>query len=567
MMVVDDLEFEGEFLNPWDIWDHEAVAWGPHPKQQEIATDTTRHRLWCAGRREGKSNFGGHAPLPFVFLAATRAKELAKQGKRMEIWIVGPEYSDGEKEFRVFYNKCKALELPFDRPGTYNSPLAGNMHVSLWDGAFQLHVKSAKYPETLVGEELTGVILAEAAKLKPVVWTKYIRPMLNDQKGWSIHTSTPEGKNWFYDNYIRGQKPGTNWKSWRTPAWLNPHVYTEPTVTADVYFLLDMVRKYPSESAQNLVKHFDLTIDSEIVENIEDNPVEVFKQEIAADFTEYVGKVFKDFDPDYHVGSLTFHPDWETFAAIDYGYRNPNVWLLGQIGPHGEINFLEEVYERGLTDPEFAKEIRRRQLNPSILKFIYPDPSSPESTAVLVDELRVTAKPHTGGELEVRLNMIRKALKKGIIDYDGVYDTRTKKDHRPGSSFRPQIMFDFKCPRTINDFEAYRYPKDKEDLDSPTSTNTYESPVKVDDHGPEAVGRFFAGRFGVALTTPQQTSRVSKARISGPGTSRYEKRESGLYAPQKPMNANYVGMHESDGYEYKTEIDGVPYYDEEVVNA
>lgn len=580
-VLADDDEL---LINPWDIYGHPAVGWHPHPFQEEIEDDftknQTRHQVVAAGRRFGKSNLGGHRPLPFIFLAQARARELAKIGKRMEIWIVGPEYSDGEKEFRVFYNKCRQLGLPFDRPGTYNSPLAGNMHVSLWDGAFQLHVKSAKYPDTLVGEELTGVIMAEAAKLKPAVWSKYIRPMLNDQKGWSLHTSTPEGKNHFYDKYIRGQRTSARnpWRSWRIPAWRNTGYpkapYEFPTVDEHVKRLLDLVRKFPSIDAITLALEYKLVIDPEILSLIDELSVEEFKQEIGADFTEYVGKVFKDFDPDYHCGNLKFNPSWETFAAIDYGFRNPNVWLLGQHGPDGEINFLDEVYVNLMHINEFAKEIRRRGLNPDNLTYIYPDPARPDETAVLVDELKVKPKGGTGGELSIRLNLIRKALKRGIIDNYGVLRGNT-----PGRSYRPQMMFDLKCTRTIDDFEKYRYGEEKNDGKQETSTERFENPLKIDDHGPEAVGRFMAGRFGESLTEPPRTSRVANSRVTrrGPGTSTPNTSELAERFPElfrqkplrKPIGSNRIAMHERDGYEYRSDDEipaqssGRSYYDED----
>jgi hypothetical protein len=84
--------------------------------------------------------------------------------------------------------------MPFDKPGTYNNPLGGDMHVSLWDGRFQVHAKSAKYPDTLVGEGLRGLVLSEAAKLKRIVWEKHLRPTLADYKGWLYGGSTQRAR-------------------------------------------------------------------------------------------------------------------------------------------------------------------------------------------------------------------------------------------------------------------------------------------------------------------------------------------------------------------------------------
>lgn len=133
---------------------------------------------------------------------------------------MGPEYTDAEKEFRVLYDALRARGLPFDRPGTYNNAHDGDMQISLFGGKYLVIAKSAKHPERLVGEGFNGVVMAEAAKQRERTWTKYIRPMLADFRGWSLFSSTPEGKNWFYDLWMRGQSEvDDEWESWRMPSW------------------------------------------------------------------------------------------------------------------------------------------------------------------------------------------------------------------------------------------------------------------------------------------------------------------------------------------------------------
>ena len=141
-------------LDKWAVLD--AIGFDPHPGQLEVAESTARNRVISAGRRWGKSYVGGYELLPEAFLAYSMKDELLASGRRREFWIVGPEYSDAEKEFRVLWNALSKLEVPFDRPGTYNDPINGSLHISLWNGAFQVHGKSAKYPDSLVGEALSG---------------------------------------------------------------------------------------------------------------------------------------------------------------------------------------------------------------------------------------------------------------------------------------------------------------------------------------------------------------------------------------------------------------------------
>ena len=229
-------------LDKWAIYDHPKVNWQPHRGQLAVAENNCRHKVLSAGRRFGKSYMGGVDKLLPRFHYETHCDNTTFRRSKRIFWIVGPTYQDSEKEFRVIWNFLKKLEIPMDKP-SYNSPESGDMVITLWGGAMQIIAKSAQVPERLVGEGLSGVILSEAAKLKDSIWPKYIRPTLADFNGWSFFSSTPEGKNWFYDLWRNGQDPNNEqWASWRMPAWINNYVYKTPTVEADVMRLLEIRR-------------------------------------------------------------------------------------------------------------------------------------------------------------------------------------------------------------------------------------------------------------------------------------------------------------------------------------
>lgn len=166
------LDSSQKIFDKWSVLD--GVGWRPHPGQLLVAESTARHRVAACGRRFGKSYIGGHELIPECLYTYTQQKRLHEEMKRREFWIVGPEYSDSEKEFRVLWNQLVRLEVPMDKPGSYNDPIGGSLHISCFDGAFQVHGKSAKYPATLVGEGLSGVIMAEAAKLKAKIGRAHV---------------------------------------------------------------------------------------------------------------------------------------------------------------------------------------------------------------------------------------------------------------------------------------------------------------------------------------------------------------------------------------------------------
>lgn len=476
---------------------YEEAGWQPHPAQELVLRSEARNKIVAAGRRLGKSEIGAYDRLlPEVFLTYANRNAIADSGKRWEYWIVGPEYTDGEKEFRKLYNALRRMDVPFDPKGgsaegigTRYNVESGDMSISLWGGAFYVQVKSAKYPATLVGEGLHGVVLAEAAKLKASVYDKYIRPTLADYRGWMLATSTPEGKNWFYEMWKRGQDPNRpTYDSWRIPSWANPYVYPEGGSWGAVATL----RAWEKLRGVTPERLADLALDEEIVDLVLDMTEERFNQEVGADFSEYVGRVFKSFDEEVHVTDLEYTPNprWHTCAATDYGFTNPAVWLLIQVDTWGNVYVLREYYERNKTIEEAAREIYEQGLCPDACRTLYPDPEDPGSSKYLSKKLHVKVAGSTGGLIRDRVDLIRMALKRVPAHLP---DTHPEK--------LPKLLIDRSCVNLIREMNAYRYPDNKREQDR----NNPENPIKKDDHTPEALGRFFMGYFGVGSLTGRKT--------------------------------------------------------------
>src|SRR6185312_6065575 len=176
------------------IWDR--LRYHPHIAQRKLHASYARHRVNAAGRRMGKSVAAAREAVLRAYDAYGSQATLSELGIRYEGWIVGPNYTDGEKIFRVLYNDLRRLDIPFDKPGTYYTKL--DMTISLFRGAFIVGVKSGAHPESLVGEGLHFALMTEAAKMKESVWERFVRPTLADFDGESWWDSTPEGRNWFY---------------------------------------------------------------------------------------------------------------------------------------------------------------------------------------------------------------------------------------------------------------------------------------------------------------------------------------------------------------------------------
>jgi hypothetical protein len=500
-----------------NIW--AKCGWNPHPLQREILLSRKRQRVLAAGRRAGKSQIGGYALVAEAFRALGELPTLEERNLRREYWIVGPEYSDAEKEFRVVWDSLKRLGFDFDKPGSYNNPDSGEMHISMFDRRFIVSAKSAKYPGTLVGEGLSGVVFSEAAKLKEKIFNKYIRPTLADFGGWSLFGSTPEGRNWFYDFWNIGMDANRlDWGGWRAPSWANPFVYPGGCDEAllETFRVAQRESAHAFDTAMNSVHQIQtdmgfvpVGIDPEIWSLFLDMSPEMFAQEVCSTFTEYVGRVFKAFDEETHVNDIGLRQGWRTYACVDYGFTNPFAWLLLQVDPFNErVHVVAEYYETQRTTGEAAAEIRARGLAPNsgdyrVLEF-FPDPAEPDRTREISGLLGLRAGSGTATPINDRLEWIRRLLKTGPAHLD------------PGHPERlPYLTFNRRCINAIREMGAMRYPETAEQAmirDRPAP----EHPLKKDDHCPEALGRFMSGHFGnpwqVHGAARQSTARVGRRR-------------------------------------------------------
>jgi len=439
----------------------EQTGYIPHTAQRVIHYSAGRHKALSNGRRWGKTLLGGKESEVTAFVKN-------KLGQPQRGWIVGPNYIDCEKEFRVVYDSLKALGVDTVSSKFLRNVDNGNMHIAT-DWGWDLECRSAAHPESLVGEGLDFVLLAEAGRLRRNTFTEYIRPALSDKRGWSMATGVPEiaaDISLLYWGYKRGQDPEkAAWRSWRMPSWTN-----------DIVF--------PGGRQ-----------DPEILEAEEDLTEDEFLRQYGGFFVEKVGRVMAEFDREKHVKKLRYDPQWPLYAAVDWGYTNPLVWLWVQVDVFGNVYVLGEHYKTLMDAEDFAREVLIPHPLTAKCQAFYPDPAEPDDTNIIHKHTKIAARGNTGGELKKRINMIRSALK-------------CKPLHLPYEQRQPTLFMDESCTRLIWEMEeGYRWPEHKSEV-----KNSAELPMDKDNHGPEALGRFFGGYFGV-VGEQTRKARQSKLRI------------------------------------------------------
>jgi hypothetical protein len=431
-----------------DIYFHE-TGYDPHLAQEVVHYTPSRHKALSNGRRWGKTLLGGKEAEVCAFLRNFL-------GEPMRGWIIGPQYSDCEKEFRVVYDSLRALGVDQVSSKFLRNVENGNMHIAT-NWGFDLQAKSAAHPETLVGEGLDFVLLVEAGRLKRSQFTQYVRPALSDKRGWSLMTGVPEiatDVSLLYWGYTRGQdserKP---WRSWKMPSWTNTIVFPGGRT------------------------------DDEILEAEEDLTEDEFRRQYGGEFVEKIGRVIQEWDDDVHWKTVKYNPKLPLYAAVDYGYTNPFVWLWIQVDEFDNVYVIEEFYQTLKDTDDICKDyLKNHPLIDKLVAF-YPDPAEPDDTATIVKNIRKPARSNTGGELKTRLALIRTHMKWRY--------PHLEPDH-PDQAAR--LLVDRSCTKLAWEIrEGYRWPEHKAEANRSDS----ELPIDKDNHGPEALGRFFKGYFDV----------------------------------------------------------------------
>lgn len=411
------------------LW--EKIQYHPHPRQVLFHDSKARFRVAASGRRFGKSRMAAAEAEPELF--RTHADGSPTKG-----WIIGPTYTLGEKEFAYMWEDI-VMKLglgPHLKRKAYNIK-TGDMYIEMPWGS-RVDVKSADHPDGLVGEGLDWVIISEAAKQKEAVWEKYVRPSLADYNGWAIFPSTPEGQNWFYKAYLKGQpwheSYSPTWESWNFPSWENPYVYPGG---------------------------FE---DPEIQDQMRSPNDPWFWQEIGADFRSFVGKIYTEWDDNIHIiPEWEYNPYWDSYLFFDFGFTNPFVALDVQVSPTDDIYIWREYYKSGMPTHKHAMELRNRS-NPEgyALRAGYGDAADPAS----LEELSTILVP-TFGEPESK---------------DWVTGIQVVKKFLMGKDGNPHLYVHRSCTNTIWEFQNYRTKQNTKGDENPK-----EDPKKWADHSMDAI--------------------------------------------------------------------------------
>ena len=403
------------------------LGYKPHSQEQEECHYSyARFKIPCCGRRWGKTTFGGNE-------LTAAALDLEKPDA--VYWIVGPNYSLGEKEFRILYiNLIQKLQLGSRIKKQYNVN-QGQMRIQMPWGTV-IEVKSADRKEGLVGEGLDGVVMAEAAKHDKDTWDMFVRPALSDRRGWAIFPSTPQGYNWFQGLWMLGQLPDfEEYESWRLPTWTNKAMYPGGLQ------------------------------DPEIMKLKRETPEITWLQEYAAEFVAYEGKIYTEFNPKIHVRDIEYNPAWRNYLVFDYGFVDPFVCLDIMVDPSDNVYVWREYQVTSMTTWEHGNVIRARKNPPQYhIDSMFGDPRGADEAATLA-------------------LILGPVLSEPVPWKVGIESVKSHMKIQPDGSTK--LFIDKSCEHLIRQLERLQFAATKE------GKNAKEIQHDFDDHGPDALRYFF----------------------------------------------------------------------------
>jgi hypothetical protein len=180
----------------------------------------------------------------------------------------------------------------------------------------QIKFRIGSFPaaENLRGKRNDLVIIDEAPLMRKDLWDSILSHTLATSKNpTALFTSTPRGRDWFYNNYVNGTDPMLkNWASVHAPSSANPLVNRD--------FLEDMKRTLSDK---------------------------IYRQEILAEFLDDNGGLFENIYSNTH-GGMFFPTNQEYYAGIDVGFIKDHtvVTIFDEKGNMVDILRFNEVEMR-----------------------------------------------------------------------------------------------------------------------------------------------------------------------------------------------------------------------------
>lgn len=251
-----------------------------HTMRNPESGQLCRFRHLVAGRRGGKTLSAAWELL--YYLMNPEQFHLDAHGttskNKLVCWVLTRDYPAGLPALMTFRDVLQQAGLQFGKEYKENK---GNRWFEFENGSY-LFFKTADEPDALRGAGLDILWMDEAAFIPNENAWNVVRPALSDKLGHVVSTTTPSGKNWFYDEF-----------------W-SPDALTDPNIGRVEYWSIDNPY-FPKEEWDYMRRRY--------------HPL-LFKQEYCAAFDSMAGKELSGDWLNYYTWPEV--PKSEGKAQLDY---------------------------------------------------------------------------------------------------------------------------------------------------------------------------------------------------------------------------------------------------------
>ena len=429
------------------------LDYSPYDYQCEVHESDTRFKLLVGGRRVGKSK-----------LAIQELLKHALSKPNQLCWWVAPTYKDArEIGWEELMEYKDALE-----------PAIKSIHQTILRMRFingsSIYFKGSDNFDSLRGRGLNFVVIDEAAFCHEDTWKKAIRPALSDKKGRALFTSTPNGRNWYYDQYKYADSDHTPaWEAWHWPTWKNPLITEEDL-----------------EAAQHELSSID------------------FRQEYGAEFVTKAGMIYDDFNEENVIEDESFRPDknfHDIYLGLDFGFASATaICFMAVERATGKVCMFDEIYVSRQDVEQISNLIMAKLVhwNVGMPEAIYCDPAGN------AEELCSGISP-----VDYLRGKGFKVISKGTLVSPGLSLVRAYVANAYGER---RLFVTKRCKWAIKSFYGYSYKLGAHQL-------ILEEPLKdnVHDHMMDAIRYFFVNKFDNAKYVTGSPNQFNYSSIGGRG--------------------------------------------------
>jgi len=373
----------------------------PHGKQKTIIYSHYRFKVMVCGRRFGKTT----AALIAALLQAVDKPESV-------IFYIAPTYRQAKNIAWSMLGRMVGE--------CYKRKSEQELSIELANGS-KIFLKGADNPDSLRGTYVHLAILDEYADMRPNVWDEIIAPQLTDTRGRAWFLGTPRGYDHFYKLWkeAHGGDLGKDWGAFRLTTYDNPHIPRDEIDRA----------------------------------KIATDP-RSFSQEYLAEFVQFEGLVFGDFERGKHVMDFDLKKiRGFDLCGLDWGADHPTAGVYVRLGEDGKFYVWGEHYERNLTVEEHVKRLKKIEGRGKVRKR-YLDPSAKQVALDLKKNGLLTQK--ACNDRIYGIDKVRALLREG------------------------RLVIHPSCVNLIYEFEHHRYKSEKEKRSSQES-DVDKAVKKLDD--------------------------------------------------------------------------------------